>query len=324
MNTNISRARWQAALTAALMAAGCGSGTNLSEGPVCTVPPLVVPFFSGTDASVGDAGALDFDASVPRETCLVHCPANAPNVNNFSSIIESCRPVTVDAGARMECRYQLLCTGGRAGDVVAPAPVDDSAGALLAAMATMEAGSVGAFDRLARELRAHHAPGPLHAAARRAKQEERRHARMMSSLAQRYGARPATAPRLRQRVRDLEAVARENAVEGCVREAWGALVASWQAQRAGDPRVRAAMAVIAREEASHAALAWRVAEWSEGKLTPAARERVAEARRAAVEALCAEAAEATVDESVARSLGWPRAAESRAMLASLRATVWNA
>ena len=53
-------------------------------------------------------------------------------------------------------------------------------------------------------------------------------------------------------MRELEAIAIENAVEGCVRESFGALLATWQAKTAGDARVRAAMKRIARDETRHA------------------------------------------------------------------------
>jgi hypothetical protein len=326
MPPTVSRRQLQAAITAALLAGGCGVDSyDTGRGP-CPDQVLRVPFDSGTGApDGGDAGAVPADGATPIEACRVHCPAQASNPNNFSSVLMSCAAVTTSAGAQMECRYQLVCPGGRAGETTADvAPADASAGALLAAMAAMEAGSVGAFDRLARELRAHGAPAALGAAARRAMGDERRHARTMGSLARRYGGRVVAPARVRSPVRDLEAVARENAVEGCVREAWGALVAAWQARRAGDPAVRSAMAVIAREEAGHAALAWGVARWAEGLLGPEARARVAAARREAAAALCEGEGVGALDDAAARALGWPRPAESRAMLAALRARVWDA
>ena len=86
-------------------------------------------------------------------------------------------------------------------------------------------------------------------------------------------------------VRSLEAVAIENAVEGCVREAYGALVATHQAARAADPVVRLAMAPIAVDETRHAALSCAVDEWARSRLRAAARRRVDRARRDACEAL---------------------------------------
>ena len=89
----------------------------------------------------------------------------------------------------------------------------------------------------------------------------------------------------RSPIRDLEAVARENAVEGCVRETYAASLACRQACAATNPAIRSAMAGIARDETRHAALAWEVDRWSQALLAPAARRRVREARREAMEGL---------------------------------------
>jgi hypothetical protein len=62
-------------------------------------------------------------------------------------------------------------------------------------------------------------------------------------------------------------------------------VATWQAQAAGDGELRAAMASISVDEAQHAELGFAVARWAESRLDRAARDRVRDARRAAVEAL---------------------------------------
>ena len=83
-----------------------------------------------------------------------------------------------------------------------------------------------AFVRLARELAHHRAPAALvaRARARAAAQDERRHARAMRLRAARFGAEGgASRRRLRpRRVPRLADVLVENAVEGCVRETFGA------------------------------------------------------------------------------------------------------
>ena len=157
--------------------------------------------------------------------------------------------------------------------------------AFFAHVAHLEAASVDAFEILGSELSAHGAPRSLRRAARRAARDEVRHARAMGTFARRAGAR-IQRPRVRRPAapRPLLDIALENAREGCVRETYGALVALWQAEHALDPRVRAAFATIAREEARHAALSWRVAAWAEERLSPAEREMVRDARaRTAVE-----------------------------------------
>src|SRR5581483_682033 len=110
--------------------------------------------------------------------------------------------------------------------------------------------------------------------AREAARDERRHARTMTALARRRG---ATVPRVRatrRRSRALFDIALENAVEGCVREAYGALFAVWQSEHATDPRVRSAMRSIARDEATHAELAYDVHAWAREILQPDERTRL--------------------------------------------------
>jgi hypothetical protein len=116
----------------------------------------------------------------------------------------------------------------------------------------------------------------------RARRDEERHARAMARQARMRGA-PVSAPRvLRHAIRPLEAVARENAVEGCVNETFGALIAAFQAEHAPRASLRRVFARIAADEVRHAALSWAVARWAEARLDPAARARVAAARARAL------------------------------------------
>ena len=92
-------------------------------------------------------------------------------------------------------------------------------GDFLASSAYLEAASVHAFRWMAEEIEAHGLGAELAAWARRAAKEEARHARMMTSLARTLG--HPTIPKVEKpapRLRSLETIALENAVEGCVRE----------------------------------------------------------------------------------------------------------
>jgi hypothetical protein len=111
---------------------------------------------------------------------------------------------------------------------------------------------------LARELELHGAPNVLARVARRSMHDEIRHARIMSSLA---GAPIEVTVAIGQ-PRSLEEMALDNAQEGCVREAFGALEAAWQSVHAKDPVVRAANMEIARDEARHALLSLAIDDWS--------------------------------------------------------------
>jgi hypothetical protein len=217
------------------------------------------------------------------------------------------------------------CAIGRrpAGLVEVDAFCTDPVGAFFARAAQLEAASVDAFRVLERELRAHGAPRGLRARATRAANDEIAHARMTAAIARRFGGRferPRVEPR---EVRSLEEIALENATEGCVNETYGALVATFQARAAADPRVRAAMARIARDETRHAALARDVAAWIEPQLSPAARRRVEQARAEAVQRLRASASREP-HPSLARTAGMPTAAQAQALLGAAGPALWAA
>lgn len=154
----------------------------------------------------------------------------------------------------------------------------DKPGELFAEMAFFEAASVIAYRRLERELQSFDAPGELIARAREARADEARHARTMTRLAKRFGGEVQEVEHQPIRRRLLFAFAMENAVEGCVGETFGALVASYQARVAADPEVRAELAIVARDEAKHAALAAEIAAWLAPQLTEAQRAAIARAQ----------------------------------------------
>ncbi len=125
----------------------------------------------------------------------------------------------------------------------------------------------------------------------------------MRALARRHGAHHVRPPRVGESpVRELVAIAVENAIEGCVRETWGAALAWFQATHAADPIVRSAMARIARDETQHAALGWSLHHWAMTRLPAAQRAEVARALEGARAAL--PLAVATVpDQDIRHRLG---------------------
>jgi hypothetical protein len=190
-------------------------------------------------------------------------------------------------------------------------------GARLASLAQLEAASVPAFTSLAADLREHGAPRSLRLAARRARADEVRHALAMRRHARRHGGVPRSPQASPRRSRSLVDIAIENAREGCVREAYGAVVARFQATRAGDVVLRRALEVIAGDEAKHATLALRVDAWARRRLGPADRARVETARREAIAELRAQLVLDDPGPEVAAALGLPRPAEARALLDAL-------
>ena len=127
---------------------------------------------------------------------------------------------------------------------------------------------------------------------------------MVAALARRFGGDPQPPQVAALPLRSRFAIALENAIEGCVRETYGALLAEHQAQTASDPEVRAALRGIADDEMRHALLAHRVAEWLEPQLADAERQALATARTAAVIQLHAELDTGLAPGEMA-ALGWP-------------------
>ncbi len=215
--------------------------------------------------------------------------------------------------------HGLRAARGRAGS---------ACGAWLGRAAHLEAASVHAFVRLARELAVHGAPARLRRAALAAAHDEARHAAIMGRLARAHGAAPPAVEVTPLAERALEALAVDNVEEGQVGETWAALTAAWQARHAADPEVRAAMRGIAADEARHAALSWRVQRWASERLDDAGLRRVADARRRAVASLVARVSEheaprrELADDAAARALGLPDLASRRALAWRARGALW--
>jgi hypothetical protein len=188
-------------------------------------------------------------------------------------------------------------------------------------IAHMEAAAVLAFDELERALVRFDAPADLLARVRRARADEVAHAAITERLAHRFGGTPST-PRVEPDAHEVTLldVALENATEGCVREAMGALVAAHQAAHASDPEVREAFRRIAIDEAEHAELSFDLDAWLMTKLTHGERRLVNDAKIAAWSALADVCDEEPAPE-VARVAGIPTARDARNILAHLAWTM---
>jgi hypothetical protein len=195
------------------------------------------------------------------------------------------------------------------------------AGTYLAACAYLEEVSVHAFARLAIELESFNAPRDLVLAARRARDDELRHARSTTDLARQFGAEPRRATRPEFTRRSLFEVALENAVEGCIRESYGAAVALVRSAKATAQPVRAALAVIGRDECEHAELSWRIAAWAAPLLTADERAQISAKMRDATESL------AQMDEDLTEEArvvcGVPSAADNRRLVALLNEHLYS-
>jgi hypothetical protein len=253
----------------------------------------------------------DPDAGAP--VCIVDCEPARPQ--GYLGI-PTCQEVATDGGKALECTFYACGLGRRPAGFAEGEPMaTDEIGAFWARAAALEAASVHAFERLAGELEEHGAPRRWSMAARRAARDEVRHARATARLARRCGAEPAVVRVPQIGRRSLEAIAVENAVEGCVGETWGAAVALFQAEAAADPAVRRAKRPIAEDEAGHAELAQAIDRWAQTRLDADARARVAEARARAAREI---ADAALAPRPALAGLGLPPAAAARRMLDGLR------
>ena len=319
-----------ASVAAALSAAGATSCSSGPSGPIgcggcgCgdaapATQTVDVAFTLCDDAGAVDAGDLDAgDAGGDAAACFSSCAA-ACTAWSSGAI---CAGTSEDGGAMVaQCQVTEMCTGRRLEGLLEPELAGLSLGARLARMAWLEAASVRAFERLARELLHHGAPASLVRRAERAARDEARHARAMTRLAKKYGAK---VPRVRvrtlersessdangkarlargaTRVRELERLARENAVEGCVGETFGAAQAAWRARTAPDPELARALSAIAPDELRHAALGWAVAAWAEARLSGAARARVRAARDEAARELLQTTRASPAESAIARAM----------------------
>jgi hypothetical protein len=298
------------AIGAAIGAIAVGSFVACGTQPVacggCTCPdqgspvPFDVTFdlcqttdAGGSDASsdaASDASDDAGDAGMCFATCDQACVTLKPATVQGSSVV--CVSTTPDAGSgTMTAHCETVvgaCAGRKLDGLRAPSiACDDPIGRWFAEAAWLEAASVGAFRRLGRELRAHGAPAHLIAATNAAARDEIGHARIMTRFAKKHGAivPKVDVDAMGMGIRDLESIARENAVEGCVGETYGAAFATWAAEHADHEDMRAACREIADDEMRHAALGWAIHAWASAKLDAGARARVGAARDEAVRAL---------------------------------------
>lgn len=268
-------------------------------------------------ATPAQACAIAGDPSLNGSTCKALCgalPGNNPVQTYYCSVpsdyqvaYQRAQPDAssgVDAGVTcpawtddvvVQCGYP--CLGRRTEGMAEPAMIDARrVGEVFANRAYLEAVSVHAFARLERELAFHGAPPALLREARRARRDEARHTAMTTRLARRFGAAPTlpVAPRT-WALRSLFEVARENAIEGCVHETYGAVVGLIEANSSSDAEVRRAARSIAEDECRHAELALAIARWITPLLDSEERAEIHAAVSHAVGALRARGNERVVD-----------------------------
>lgn len=185
-------------------------------------------------------------------------------------------------------------------------------------VAHLEGAAVLAFEMMEYELARFGAPHDLRASAKKARADEVRHATRMAELARRCGAVVRCARVATTAERSMLAAALENAVEGCVREAWGALSAHYQAAMACEPEVQQLWREVAADESEHAELSFALHEWYSQQLVGDERALVEAAiERARLELRVELAFAPPPHPAVARGAGVPDPASATALFSEL-------
>jgi hypothetical protein len=255
-----------------------------------------------TDGYLGHAKALLSDCPITYQPVDVKVSPDGTLTETKRGAVQ-----TSNACAGRRPSGLALATGPRA-----PSHLGDC----FAQMAELELASIAAFTALERQLAAHGAPEPLLQRCRAARGDEIVHARLVARLARRFGARPKAVRVAAQGLPSLSQLALDNAREGCVRELYGAAVATWQSAHAHDPQIREVFTGIARDEAEHAALALDLADWLEPRLSAAERAEVEAERQHARVQLQAELL-VPADAETQSVAGLPSAAQAAALLTAL-------
>ncbi len=242
------------------------------------------------------------------DACVVLCPHDS-----YGNPLPQCSPLNSND---LVCWITFCGTGGRLAAGVNMHAGGSGVGRILGDMAAHEAAAVVAFEQLAVELSRHALPEALRRAALRAADEERRHTRLVGALARRRGGRFGISGS-RTEVRSLEEIALDNAVEGCARETFGAMVGLYQSMHAPDPAVRAVMASVSEDELGHSSWSWALHEALAPRLSRQARRKIRGARDEALATLT-RGLLAGKSEAERAELGMPDEERLESMAASLR------
>jgi hypothetical protein len=191
-----------------------------------------------------------------------------------SAVPGCCYPVTVvDTDTDSECvvgrpyRDGPYRDGGQRCAPVDAKRVDHPQAIAWLRAGALEHASVAAFARLSLQLMACGAPNSLLAEVHQAAREETEHAETCWNMAKRLGAHAIEIGRFPFDGAvvvegDLAKLASETVREGCLAETLGAHLVRAAADATHDPQIKSVLEKIAREEARHAALSFRIVAWA--------------------------------------------------------------
>jgi hypothetical protein len=272
------------------------------------------------------AGLADGGFRLQTSEMVSDCPITMAtvtfDVHGTGDLSELKRDVGPATGACVGRRSPTLIACEPGASVLARGPgAPRAAGKFFADVAALEASAVEAFRLIAEELTAFGAPAELVRAALDAADDEVRHATITGVLARRHGSQPARATFADKPLRSLFDFALDNAIEGCVRETYGAACARHQALCAANPSVRTLLARIADDEQRHAELSWQIQAWLTPRLSADERRQLASARQRALAELRRELGR-DPDPAVVHHAGMPTAVRAAALLDALEAELW--
>ncbi len=244
----------------------CGSGGTVPTTEDTTVDSAHMADAAGSDGVLSDDECAALCAQTMGVSQVTACSATEIADTGGDSGTDSAGDTGNSVSYTLECTGVVFygCMGRPPAGLSRPRRAAPGIGPWAAQAASMEAASVRAFLDLGTALDRLGAPESLQQRARRAARDEVRHTQIMARIA-----RAHRAPLVPAQISDVAApdraqLALENARSGCVQETWSALMARHQALHAPDPAVRAAMAEIAGDEATHADLAFAIQEWLAG------------------------------------------------------------
>jgi hypothetical protein len=267
---------------------GTGTGTTTTSETACTP---VATVYSVLEECIAAPGACPAKDSAEAAAQLI-AQMNLESCSGSSDLAAVlCGPIDTGGMCCYQVDGQVFLCGGRpfvvdgaarvaelsaradwmAREATPAADLDPEARRILgdrwARAGLDEHASIASFARFALDLLAVGAPADLLRATQQALGDEVRHAELCFALASAYAGQPVGPGPLsvggaaHDRV-DLAEIAAAAAREGCVGETLAAYEAARARDAATDPAVRAALDELARDEAEHAALAYRFVAWS--------------------------------------------------------------
>jgi hypothetical protein len=228
----------------------CGGDKDCASGEICVNTANPGPYGGGFDQSLVEVGA---------HVCT-------------SAELPEGRPFLIDghartADAQRRCDWRAVSTSSATPNDAELGPEQRrTLHATWLRRALLEHASIAAFSRFSLQLLQLGAPAELLAETQRATLDEIEHARGCFELASRFGESPWGPSALdiggAALETSLDAIVSGTILEGCIGETLAALEAAESAHCARDAQVKATLEQIARDEARHAALAWRFVAWA--------------------------------------------------------------